>query len=84
MCTKHDDPTRISSRTLKKSCRFIQFKENQTISMQFSYPQAKICNFYQTDARSKHPNLQKFYRIKYTTSHDLPVLKITVKQPSIM
>ena len=50
---------------------------------QIPYPQTKLCNFYQPDARSKHAILQKMYRKYYKASHDLLVLKIFVKQPTI-
>ena len=48
---------------------------------QIPYPQTKLCNFYQFDARSKRATLQKMYRNNYTTSQALPVLKLYVIKP---
>ena len=48
---------------------------------QIPYPQTKLCNFYQPDARSNHAPLQKMYRNDYTTPQDLPVCKLFVIKP---
>ena len=48
---------------------------------QIPYPQTKLYNFYQPDARSKRVIFQKMYRNDYTTSQDLPVSKLFVIKP---
>ena len=59
----------------------MQDEENPTGITQIPYPHTEICNLYQVDARSYPAILQKMYRKEYPTSHDLPIAKITKKQP---
>ena len=46
------------------------------------YPQTKLFNFYQPDARSKCVTLKKMYRKDCNASHDLPLPNLFVIQPT--
>ena len=66
---------------LKQCCISMKNEANKIRITQIPYPQTKLCNFYQPDARSNHSTLQKMYRNDFNAPHDLPVPNLFVIKP---